>query len=95
MASVRLLLQAEVEIEEAVAWYQARNARTARRFKAAVAAAFGRIGTLPGLYAPEAATQRLCPIPKSRYVLVYEYDPATDEVVIVALANPTQDAPPW
>ncbi len=78
-----------------MAWYRARNAQAARRFEDAVAAAVGRIGTLPELYALEGVTQRLCPVTKFRYVLVYEYDPTVDEVVIVTLANPTQDAPPW
>lgn len=95
MANVRVLRRAEAELEEAVAWYQSRDPRTARRFKVAVAAALGRIASLPELYALEDANLRLCPIAKSRYVIVYEYDSAANEVVVISLANPTQEAPEW
>ena len=95
MSDVRLLGRAAAELDEAVAWYQARSPQSARRFKAAVTASLGRIGAFPEAYALENDKQRLCPIVKFRYVFVYEYDTATDEVVVVALVNPTQGAPDW
>ena len=92
MASVRLLPQAEADILEAVAWYEARNPRTAHRFEDAVTAAIDRLGEMPELYAAEGDQHRHCPVRKSRYVVVYRYDPFRDEVVVAAVANPSDDS---
>ncbi|MGL4554861.1 MAG: type II toxin-antitoxin system RelE/ParE family toxin [Gemmataceae bacterium] len=95
MASVRLLLRAEADLEEAVAWYEARSARVARRFEASVASALERISAMPALYALMDDRHRVCPIAKSQYLLVYRHDAAADEVTVVAVAHASQDPPPW
>ena len=47
MASVRLLPQAEADLSEAVAWYEARSPRTAHLFEDAVTAAIERLSEMP------------------------------------------------
>lgn len=92
MANVRVLPQAEADILEAVAWYEAQNPRTAQRFDDAVAAAIDRVSVAPELYASEDDQHRRCPVRKFRYVVVYRYDPSSDGVIVVAVANPTDDS---
>ena len=92
MANVRLLPQAEADILEAAAWYEARDPRTARRFEDAVTAAIDRLGAMPELYSAEGDQHRRCPVRKSRYVVVYRYDPRRDEAVVAAVVNPADDS---
>ena len=89
MASVRLLPQAEADLLEAVAWYEARNPQAALRFEGEVDAALDRLGEMPELYAVNRDRYRRCPVHKSRYVVVYRYDPQADEVVVAAIVNPS------
>ena len=51
MASMRLLRRAEADLEEAVAWQEARSLRVARRFEDAVTAALDRVVAMPEMYA--------------------------------------------
>ena len=60
MASVRLLRRAEADLEEAVAWHEARSPRVARRFEDAVTAALERIASMPEMYALFDDRHRLC-----------------------------------
>ena len=60
MASVRLLRRAEADLEEAVAWHEARSLRVARRFEDAVTAALERIASMPEMYALFDDRHRLC-----------------------------------
>lgn len=94
MASVRLLRRAEADLDEAVAWYEARSPFAARRFRGAVTAALDRIAAMPEMYAPTDGASRICPVRKSQYLIVYRYEPAVDEVVVVALAHASQDPRP-
>lgn len=95
MANVRLLRRAEADLEEAVAWYEARSSRAARHFETAVSAALTRIGMTPEIYALEDDRHRVCPVRKTQYLVVYRYEAAADEVVVIAVAHAKQDPPPW
>jgi plasmid stabilization system protein ParE len=95
MASVRLLRRAEADLETAVAWYESYSSRAARRFENAVNSALQRIAAHPEIYALVDDRHRLCPVRRSRYFLVYRFDPATDEVVVVAVAHGSRDPGPW
>lgn len=95
MASVRLLRRAEADMEEAVAWYEARAPHVARRFEETVADALERIAWMPELYALVDGRHRVCPLRRSQYLLVYRYDQAANEIVVVAVAHAKQDPPPW
>ncbi len=95
MASVRLLLAAVDDLEEAVAWYEARSPRAARRFKGEVAAALARIASTPELYALADDRHRLCPVHRSPYLIAYRYDQTTGEAVVIAVAHGSQDPPAW
>src|SRR4051794_9681306 len=95
MANVRLLLRAVDDLEEAVAWYTARSRRAAARFQREVAAAITHIGATPELYAQSDDRHRLCPIRKSPYVLIYRFEQAADEVVVVAAPHTKQDPSKW
>jgi plasmid stabilization system protein ParE len=94
VASVRLLRRAEADLEEAVAWYEARSPQTARRFEGA-ANAVGRIAAMPEMYARTDERHRVCPIRRSQYLIVYRYEPMNDEAIIVAVAHVSQDPPVW
>ncbi len=95
MASVRLLLRAEADLEEAVAWYDARSSLAGRRFEEQVAAALERLEAQPEMYALIDDRHRLCPIRRSQYLIVYRYDPGSAEVLVIAVAHARQDPPPW
>ncbi len=95
MASVRLLRRAEADLEEAVAWYDARSYQVARRFESTVATALDRIADNPELYALVDDRHRICPLRRSEYLIVYRYDPDAGQVVIVAVAHAKQDPPAW
>lgn len=95
MASVRLLRRAEADLEQAVAWYEARSPQGARRFEGAVTAALERLAAMPEMYALVDERHRLCPVRKSQYLIVYRYEPGADEVVVLAVAHAKQDPPAW
>jgi plasmid stabilization system protein ParE len=69
--------------------------QAARRFERATAAAVERIAARPELYARADERHRVCPIRRSQYLIVYRYEPANDEVVVVAVAHVSQDPPAW
>jgi plasmid stabilization system protein ParE len=54
-----------------------------------------RIAAHPEMYALVDERHRLCPLRKSKYVLVYRYDRQADEVVVVALAHGSRDPKTW
>jgi plasmid stabilization system protein ParE len=93
MASVRLLRRADADLEEAVAWYEARSPQAARRFEDAVIVALERIAAMPEMYALVDDQHRLCPVRRSQYLIVYRYDANGDEIVVVAVAHAKQDPP--
>jgi plasmid stabilization system protein ParE len=95
VASVRLLRRAEADLEEAVAWYEARAPHVARRFEETVADALERIAGMPEMYALVDERHRVCPLRRSQYLLVYRYERDVDEVVVVAVAHAKQDPPAW
>jgi plasmid stabilization system protein ParE len=95
VASVRFLGRAALDLEEAVAWYEARSQTVARRFETAVTAALARIAAMPQIYALVDDQYRLCPIHKSQYLIAYRFDPPTDEVVVIAVPHAKQDPKTW
>ncbi len=95
MARVRLLRRAEADLDHSVAWYEGRSPQAARRFEDAVTVALERIATMPEMYALEDDRHRVCRLRRSSYLLVYRYEPADDEVVVIAVAHGSQDPPPW
>ena len=82
-------------MEEAVAWHEARNPRVARRFEDAVTAALDRVAQVPEMYALVDDQHWLCPVRKSQYLIVYRYEPDTNEVVVIAVAHAKRDPPAW
>jgi len=95
VTSVRLLRRAEVDLEEAVGWYEARGPRVARKFERAAAAAIERIAAMPELYALTDERHRVCPRRRAQYLIVYRYEPTNEEVVVIAVAHVSQDPPAW
>ena len=95
MASVRLLLRAEADLEDAVAWYEARSQAVARRFEDAVTAALSRIAVMPEMYALIDDWHRLCPLRKSQYLIAYRFDQTLDDVVVIALPHAKQHPRSW
>jgi plasmid stabilization system protein ParE len=47
VANVQLLRRAEADLEEAVAWYESRSLRAARRFEREMTAALDRLAAMP------------------------------------------------
>ena len=95
MASVRLLRRAEADLEEAVAWHEARSLQVVRRFEDAVTAALDRVAVMPEMYALVDDQHRLCPVRKSHYLIVYRYEKDDDEVVVVAVVHAKRDPRAW
>lgn len=95
MSSLRLMVRAELDLENAVAWYESRSPMAARRFEISVVATLDRIARLPEMYALMDGLHRVCPIRRSLYLVVYRYEAVIDEVVVIAVAHANQDAPPW
>lgn len=95
MANVRLLWQVEADLEQAVAWYESRSRQAAALFQREIASAMVRIADMPEMYALCDERHRLCPIRKSQYILVYRFEQAADEVVVVALAHAKRDPKKW
>jgi plasmid stabilization system protein ParE len=82
-------------LDEAVAWYEARSLAVARRFETTVVAALARISAMPQIYALVDGHYRLCPIRKSHYLIAYHFEPAPDEVVVIAIPHAKQDPRTW
>jgi plasmid stabilization system protein ParE len=95
MANVRLLLRAEFELEAAVAWYESYSFRAARRFENAVTSALERIAARPELYALVDGRHRICRVRRSRFLIIYEFEAATDEVLVIAVAHGSQEPEAW
>ena len=95
MASVRLLRRAEADLEEAVAWHEARSFRVVSRFEDAVTAALDRLASMPEMYALVDDQHRLCPVRKSQYLIVYRYERDANEVMVIALAHAKRDPSAW
>lgn len=95
MANVRLLRQAETDLEEAVTWYAAHSRKATQRFQKEVILAMERLARMPETYALSDDRHRLCPIRKSQYILVYRYEQDTDEVMVIAVAHAKRDPKKW
>src|SRR5437016_5026049 len=95
VANIRFLRQAQADLEKAVAWYESRSPKAARRFEHEVTTATARIGQMPEIYALVDEQHRLCPIRKSQYLLVYRFAPDTNEVMVIAVAHARQDPDDW
>ena len=95
MASVRLLRRAESDLEAAVAWYESYSSRAARRFEHAVTTALERIAAFPQMYALTDDRHRICRVRRSRYLIVYQFASATDEVVVIAVVHGSQEPEAW
>jgi plasmid stabilization system protein ParE len=95
MANVRLLSRAEADLEAAIAWYESYSSRAARRFENAVTAALERIAAHPQMYALVDDRHRICRVRRSRYLTVYRFDVATDEVLVIAVPHGSQEPGAW
>ncbi len=95
MASLRLLGRADSDFDEAVAWYESRGPQVARRFEGAVTRALDQLARFPELYVATDGRNRLCPLRKFPFLIVYSYDTKTDEVVVGAIVHAKSDPRTW
>ena len=95
MANIRFLARAEVDLEDAVAWFEERSERAARRFEREVTVALDRIARLPELYSPVDDRHRICPVKKSQFLLVYRFESTTDTITVVAVPHAKQEPRDW
>ncbi|MBI5330131.1 MAG: type II toxin-antitoxin system RelE/ParE family toxin [Betaproteobacteria bacterium] len=86
-------LWAEVEYEEALAWYLERDPCAADGLDDVLAEAESLLTRHPGLGAPRSGRVRIFPLKKYPYSLVY-YKQATD-LVIVAIAHQSRRPGYW
>lgn len=89
------MARAEVDLEDAVAWFEERSERVARRFEREVTVALDRIARLPEPYSLIDDRHRICPVKKSQFLLVYRFDPATDTITVVAVPHAKQEPRDW
>ncbi len=95
MASSRFEPRAEADILAIEARYALRGPAPAVRFARAIEVARDRLAAFPEPYAVVNGPHRLCPVDHSPYILVYRYDPAADEVSVVAVVHASQDPSSW
>ena len=95
MASTRSEPRATADVLAFEARSAAHSPATAARFTASVADALGRLAAFPEMYAADEDGNRLCPINRTPYLLVYRYDQPADEVVVVAVVHASQDQSTW
>ena len=88
MAEVRIGEEAEAEYTEALAWYQTRSPRSARRFEAAIAATLEQIGESPDRFpACDEEGYRFVLLDRFLYRLIYRVVGTVVQVVAVAHAR--------
>ncbi len=95
MVEIRFLVRADFDLEAAIAWFEDRSHRAARRFEVEVAAALDRIARFPELYARIDERHRICPIRKSQFLLVYRFQPTTKTITVVAVPHAHQEPRDW
>ena len=90
---IRYLPEADGELEDAVAYYHARNPQAAKRFDAAVRHEEWHLQNHPYSAAATLAPWRAWPIPHFPYSLIYQV--ARQELIVVALAHHSRRPGYW
>jgi len=90
---LRLLRSAELELDDAVAWYRARGDALVERFLAEVAAARDRIIAHPHAWHPLGDGVRRYRLRRFPYGLIYVIE--ADEILVLALAHHSRRPGYW
>jgi len=93
MANVRFLPAADQDYRDALAWYQARSARAAAGFEAAVEVALQRIADNPELWPSCDEQHRFYVLRRYPYSIIYRHDGG--EIVVVAVAHSRRSPSYW
>ncbi len=93
MADIIFHPEAQDEYERALAWYQARSPRAARRFEAEVQRLLDLIQLNPDSFPAYDDDHRFAVLRRFAYTLVYQVHP--DQILIVAVAQAGQRPGYW
>jgi plasmid stabilization system protein ParE len=90
---LRMLETAEFELDQAVAWYRARDERLADRFMIEVIAAGDKIIAQPNAWHPLCEGIRRFRLNRFPYGLIYSFD--ADEILVIAIAHHSRRPGYW
>lgn len=90
---LRVLATAELELDEAIAWYRARDERVADRFVAEIMAARDKIIAQPNAWHPLGEGIRRYRLNRFPYGLIYSVE--ADEVLVIAVAHHSRRPGYW
>lgn len=93
MAEVYFLPAADVDYQEAVAWYEGRSAQAAAGFEAAVEVALRAIGEAPERWTSCDERHRFYTLRRYPYSIYYRIE--TEGVLIVAVAHTSRSESYW
>jgi len=82
---IRFLEIAQIELDEAVAYYNYESPGLGDAFLTEVLKALDRIGTFPEAWYPSSKRTRRCQTPRFPYGIIYQI--REDEILVVAVAN--------
>lgn len=83
--NVELLAGAQIELDQAYAWYEGQQTGLGMQFLAEFDAAVNRIVAFPGAYRPFGDGVRRCLVKRFPYGILYGVD--ADKIIIVAVAH--------
>ena len=84
---VTFLKVAEAEFDDAVAYYDSEQPGLGLRFRAEVSRSLNRIVDFPSAYQSFGPRTRRCLIARFPYGIIYRHEPASEEVLVVAIAH--------
>ena len=93
MPNVQFHPEAQEEYESALAWYQARSARAARRFEAEVDRILGLVEGNPDLFPKYDDVHRFAVLRRYPYSVVYQVQ--AGQVYVIAVAHAGRSAGYW
>lgn len=87
MKPVRLLPEAQEELEAAAVWYEGRSVGLGAAFADEVEAVLGEIGSRPHQHARWAFDERYQKLKTSRFPYLVFYEERAAEILVVAIAH--------
>lgn len=84
---VTFLKIAQTEFDDAIAYYESEQPGLGARFRSEVSRSVKRIIDFPNAYQSFGPRTRRCLISRFPYGIVYRYDSASSEVLVVAVAH--------
>lgn len=91
--NVNLLPAAQLELDEAVQWYEAQSPGLGERFLVEAVHAFGLIQQFPAAWHPLSANTRRCRLKRFPYGVIYAIE--NNNILVIALAHLHREPGYW